>query len=136
MTSATGEPPAGAEEGRIPFIEERVEIGKEVVEVGRVSLTSSVTSEDVVVDEELARVEIRTERIPVDLLVDEVPVVRVEPSRTIVPVFEEVLVRRFHVTEEVHLIREEREERVRRPVTLRRTQVEVDRSGGEPAESI
>ncbi len=53
---------------------------------------------------------------------------REEPGRLVVPVFEEVLVKRYRVTEEVHLITERSEQQYDETVTLRRNRVEVERS--------
>lgn len=127
MTTSTHGPSTDLEDERIPIVEERLEIGKKLTETGRLRLTSSVASEEAVVDETLVRVDVRVERVPVDLLVEDVPLVRAEAGRTIVPVFEEVLVRRYRITEEVHLISEQNEEPVKEQVMLRRTHVEVER---------
>ncbi len=127
MTTSDPEEPAPSGTHRIPIVEERLTVGKETVETGRVRLSSSVASEDVRVEETLTRVQVSVERLPVDLLLEDAPAVRTEPGRTVVPVFEEVLVRRFRVTEEVHLISEESEELVEQEVTLRHTRVEAER---------
>ena len=113
---------------RIPIVEERLETGKKTVETGRVSLSSRVTDEEVLVSDTGTRVSVRVERVPVDILVDEAPTIRTEGEHMIVPVFEEVLVRRIRITEEVHLIRERTEEPLERQVTLRRNDVEIEYS--------
>lgn len=111
----------------VPITEERLRIAKENVETGRVRVTRNVSREEVMVREILAGVRYRVERVPVDRIVASVPPVRDELDRMVVPVTEEVLVKRFRVVEEIHLIPERTETPVEEQVTLRRTDVTVER---------
>lgn len=131
MTSQSPQQPFAADAERLPIVEEHAEIGKETIETGSVRLSSSVIGERALVTDSLAHVQVSVERHPVDRLMEDAPVVRTEPGRTIVPVFEEVLVKRFRVTEEVHLVSERSEEPVEQEVLLRRTQVNVERLSGD-----
>lgn len=115
------------EEARIPVVEERLDVRKETVETGRVRLKSRVEEQDEKVRAMLARERVRVERRKVDETGDEPPALREEGDRLVVPVFEEVIVKRYRVTEEVHLIREQVEEPFEETVTLRRNRVEVER---------
>lgn len=112
---------------RIPIVEERLHLAKERVETGRVRVSSTIHTEQITVNEELSSTSIRVERIPVDRLVDAAPQIRTEGDRTIMPIVEEVLIRRFRIVEEVHLIREVTTERYKEEVSLRRQEVAVER---------
>lgn len=118
----------GADETRIPLAEEQLEVHKESVETGRVQLRNRVEEEERRIQETLAREHVRVERLPADRLVDQPPEMREQPGRLVVPVFEEVVVKRYRITEEVHLILERSNEPFDETVTLRRNRVEVERS--------
>lgn len=122
------EEPAATDKARIPLVEERLTIDKETVETGRVQLRTRVEEQDHRVRETLAREKVRVEHVAADALLEEPPQLREEPGRLIVPVFEEVLVKRYQLTEEVHLITERSEQPFDETVTLRRNRVEIDRA--------
>lgn len=115
------------EEVRIPVVEERLDVRKETVETGKVRLKSRVEEEEKRVSEVLRHERVRVERVPAERISEDAPEMREEADRLIVPVFEEVIVKRYRVTEEVHLIRERSEEPFEENVTLRRNRVEVER---------
>lgn len=119
---------APTDETRIPLAEEQLKVAKETVETGRVQLRNRIEEEERRVRETLAQEKVRVERIPADALLEEPPQLREESGRLIVPVFEEVVVRRYRLTEEVHLITERSEQPFDETVTLRRNRVEVERS--------
>ena len=115
------------EESRLPLVEERLDVRKEEVETGRVRLASRVEEEERRIREMLRRSDVRIERRPVDRLADEPPEMREEQDRLVVPVYEEVIVKRWRIREEVHLVTERSEEPFEESVTLRRNRVEVER---------
>lgn len=117
-----------AQEARIPLAEERLKVEKETVETGRVQLRNRVEEEERRIQETLVQENVRVERVPADVLLDEPPQLREEPGHLIVPVFEEVIIRRYRLTEEVHLITERSEQPFDETVTLRRNRVEVERT--------
>lgn len=119
---------ASTDETRIPLTEERLKVEKDTVETGRVQLRNRVEEDERRIRETLAHERVRVERLPTDVLLEEPPNIHEEPGRLIVPVFEEVVVKRYRVTEEVHLITEHSEEPYDETVTLRRNRVEVERS--------
>lgn len=112
---------------RIPMAEERLHLTRERIETGRVKISSMVRTEPVTVNEELTSTSVRVERIPMDILVDSAPQTRTEGDRTIMPVVEEVLVKRFRIVEEVHIIREVTVDRYEEEVSLRRQDIAVER---------
>lgn len=121
---------ARREEEVIPIAEERARIETRDRIVGRVRVRTETREEDVEVSETLRSSRVEVERVPVDRFVDEVPEVREEDGVTIVPVMEEVLVRRLVLREELHVRRVEEEREHRETVTLRTQEPVVDREPG------
>lgn len=110
----------------IPLSDERLRVDKRTVErtVATVRLRTKV--KEVPVCETLRRERVEIERRPVDRIVDEPPATREEGGITIIPVVEEVLVRRFRVVEELHVRRQVEVVEIDETVTLRRQEADVD----------
>ena len=89
----------------------------------RVSMRTE--SEDVPVSQTLRKSRIAVERVPVDRIVAEPPAARDEDGVTVIPVFEEILVRQYRVTEEVRVSHVEETVEHCETVTLRRRNVSV-----------
>ena len=125
--------PEVLEEGEtvLPIAEERARIETRDRIVGRVRVRTETREQDVEVAETLRSSHVEVERVPVDRFVDEVPEVREQDGVTIVPVMEEVLVRRLVLREELHVRRVEEEREHRETVTLRTQEPVVER---EPEE--
>ncbi len=119
---------APVDEARVTLVEERLKVEKEIVETGKVQLRNRVEEEEHRIRETLAREDVQVQRIAADVLLEEPPRMREEPGRLVVPVFQEVFVRRYRVTEEVHLITERSEQPYDETVTLRSNRVEVERT--------
>jgi uncharacterized protein (TIGR02271 family) len=113
----------------IPVVEERLEISKELLTTGLVSVHKSVREHDVTVSEPVVSETVHVERVPMDLILESLPGVRTEGEVTVIPVVEEVLV----TTKQLRLVEEVRITRVRKTsvhqenVSLRSEQVRVDR---------
>ena len=116
-----------AEEVVIPIAQERARIETRDRLVGRVRVRTETREEDVELTETLRASRIEIDRVPVDKFVDEAPEIREEGDVTIVPVMEEVLVRRLLVREELHIRRITEEREVRETVTLRTQEPVVER---------
>ena len=115
------------EEAVIPVVEERARIEARDRVVGRVRVRTETREEEVELAETLRSSRVEVERVPVDAFVDDVPEVREEDGVTIVPVMEEVLVRRLLLREELHIRRIEEEREVRETVTLRTQEPMIER---------
>ncbi|MDX1530881.1 MAG: YsnF/AvaK domain-containing protein [Rhodothermales bacterium] len=124
----------GREEVVLEEAEERLRVRKRVRESGRVRLTKRVEEREETVDVPLLHEEVEVERVPVGTFIEAAPDIRHEGDLTIIPVVEEVLVveKRLRLVEELHV--RKRQEEVHRPqtVTLRRTQVDVERVDPPP----
>jgi len=124
----------------IPVVEEQLEVSRERVETGRVRISKSVESREVVVDDPLKRESVRIEHVPINQVVTgDVPQVREEGDVTVIPILEERVVTRTELVlvEEVRIHREHSEYHDPQRVTLRKEVVAVERFGedGKPMPS-
>ncbi|HZY18115.1 MAG TPA: YsnF/AvaK domain-containing protein [Ramlibacter sp.] len=113
----------------IPVTEERLEIGREVVDTGRVRLRKQVDEVPAEVKAQLSSEVVEVRRMPVGRVVAEAPAVRQEGDEMVVPVVEERLVTRKELVlvEEIRLVRRREVREDRLEVTLRREHVRVER---------
>jgi uncharacterized protein (TIGR02271 family) len=114
----------------IPVVEERLEVARERVETGRVRISKSVESREVVVDDPLKRETVRVEHVPINQVVTgDVPQVREEGDVTVIPILEERVVTRTELVlvEEVRIHRDHSEYNDPQRVTLRKEVVAVER---------
>ena len=117
-------------ERRIPVVEEELFVDKQLVETEHVRIHTSVQEKPVLVRDTVLRENLEIRRVPVDREVDHTPPVREEGGVTVIPVVEERLVveKRLFLIEEIHIARTQRTEAIELPTTLRRTQVDIDRT--------
>ena len=120
---------------RVPIFEEAVTIDKVDVQTDAVRVRTSVDQREVLVEDVVERGALRVERVSVDRAVDTAPPPREEGATTIISLVEERLVveKRLFVVEEIHITREQTQERVAIPVTLRTTRATIERPMDEPA---
>jgi uncharacterized protein (TIGR02271 family) len=123
-------------ERRIPVIEERARVDKQVVERAVVRISTSIKQNERVIAESLRHEEVDIQRVPVNKEVDSMPSVRQEGDVLVIPVVEEraVLVKRLVLVEELHVHRQVVEAIVETPVSLRSTEVSIERQGSPPGE--
>jgi len=116
-------------ETRVPIVEERATIDKQVVATGLVRIKTEVSERVELLAEELTAHTVTVERVRVDLEVDTPPAIRSEGDVLIIPVVEQRLVvaKRWVVTEELHVHRQAHTQVTSVPVNLRATQVSVER---------
>lgn len=128
---AAAGPRETVEEVVLPVAEERARIETRDRIVGRVRVRTETREEEVELAETLRASRVEIERVPVEAFVDEAPAVREEGEVTIVPVVEEVLVRRLFLREEVRLRRITEERELRERVALRSQDAVVEREDGD-----
>lgn len=123
--------PEQQEVAAIPLVEERVSVTKREVETGRYRIRVGVEERQDRVPIELVHDEVDIERVPMGQEVTQVPSVRLEGSTTIIPVVEEVVVveKKLVLVEEIHVRRRTTSRTEEVPVTVRREQAEIERSG-------
>jgi uncharacterized protein (TIGR02271 family) len=116
----------------IPVVEEQLEVSRERVETGRVRISKTIESREVVVDDPLHREKVRVEHVPINQVVTgDVPQIREEGDVTVVPILEERVVTRTELVlvEEVRIHRDRSEYHDPQTVTLRKEVVAVERFG-------
>jgi len=115
----------------IPVAVETVRVEKRVIETGRAVIRKAVSERDEVVNALLARHDVTVERVPVDRVVTELPILRQEGDTWVVPVFEERLVieKQLVLKEELWIRTQTRHEAVSQTVRLRQEHVEVETVG-------
>ena len=120
----------------IPVVEEQAQIGKQVVESGRVRISKNVQEQEELVNLTLTHEEHRVERVPVNEYVETPPPpVRYEGDTMIIPVLREVVQVRLLVVEELHITNKQVQTQVNQPVTLLKEEVNVERQTNEPSDN-
>ena len=116
-------------EHRIPVIEERARVDKEVVERGVVRISTSSRDREQVLEEVLRHEEVDIRRVTLVEAVEGMPKIRQEGDVTVIPIVEEraVIVKKLVLVEELYVRRRKIEEVVRIPVTLHSTEVLIER---------
>ncbi|MFT2010863.1 YsnF/AvaK domain-containing protein [Pontibacter sp. 13R65] len=114
----------------IPIIEERVEIGKRVVETGDVYISKQVHEDNVTIDVPTTKEHVHIERVPINKYVDTAPAaVRHEGDTMIIPVLREelVVVKKLFVVEELHITKKLETTHDSEQVTLLKEELHVNR---------
>jgi uncharacterized protein (TIGR02271 family) len=113
----------------LPLAEERMHVGKERIQAGRVRVRTITEKHEHLVAQDLASEHVEVERVPIDREIDVIPELRQDGDVTIIPIIEEVLVieKRLVLKEEIHLRRTRSVERVEIPVELRKQEAIVER---------
>lgn len=119
---------------RIPRIEEQLQVGRQLIETGRVRLTKTVSETEETVTIPLLREQYTVERTPLHQYVDELPATRQEGETTIYSVVKEVLVvqKRLLLIEEVRVTKEQTHLEETQTVRLRQEAVTVERTPINP----
>lgn len=110
----------------IPIVEERLNVDK-LVRSNSFRVSARTHAANVDVDEVLRSVRADVERVPIDRFVDDVPQIEERDGVTVIPVIEEVLVRRLLLREELHVRQVVEERRHTETVTLRYQDPAVER---------
>jgi stress response protein YsnF len=121
----------------IPLTEERLVIGKRLVETGRLRVSVRTETAEEVIRETLRSRHAEVERVTLGHEVTEVPQTRQEGEVLIVPIVEEILVieKRLVLKEEIRLRFVESEDAVEYPVQRRIEHAVVERLPQETAAS-
>ena len=119
----------------LPIVEERATISKEIVETGRVRITTHVERRQQLISEALQHRDVVVERVAIGEVVETAPEIRLDGDVLIYPIVEEVLVveKRLVLKEELRISRKTRVEVFDREVTLRSVHADVERTSAEPS---
>ena len=115
---------------RVPVVEERAVVSKRQVERVGARIHLRTHEEEVPYSETLRRETIEVERVAVGTIVDEPPATREEGTTLVIPVVEEVLVKRYRIVEEVRVVPRVAEVEASDTVVLRRQEAVVERGEG------
>jgi uncharacterized protein (TIGR02271 family) len=113
-----------------PVVAEVVEVERRSVPRERVTLRTTVSTHEEVVDVSRTREDLQVERVAIGRVVETASAPRQEGDTLIVPVYEEVIVveKRLLLREEVHVKRVRSEEHAPQTVSLRKEEVTVERT--------
>lgn len=113
----------------VPIVEEKAFVTRTTREEGTVRINQTVSERQELVEGQNSRVRAEVDRVAVNRHVDAVPEIRTEGDLIYIPVVEEevVVTKRLILREEIVVRRTVEAETVRVPVTLRRTEVTVER---------
>lgn len=114
----------------IPVIEEKVTVGKEKVESGKVRISKRVYEEEETLNLPESKEELDVERVKINKYVDSAPpAIRQEGDTTIIPVLKEVTVveKRLVLVEEVRVTRRKVQSESSQKVNLRKEEIIVER---------
>lgn len=115
----------------IPVIEEQVHLDVQKSLTGTVRVSKTVSNETVEVETPYTQENVSVERVPINEYIDELPpAVRYEGEVMIVPVLQEVLVKRTLLIEELRITKTQQTESQTEKITLRKEHVEVQRNPG------
>ena len=112
----------------IPIMEEQAVLIKEEVTTGLVRVSTHTEQRVVHVDDTVRKTIVDVQRVPINQFVEVEPQSREEDGVLVVPVVEEVLVKRMFLKEELRITRTSTLEPVERDVTLRVMHADVQRS--------
>ena len=118
------------------LLAEDAKVSRETVETGRVRVAKVTHTRDQLIDETLGRTAVEVNRVPINRLIEKMPVIKEDGDLTIIPIVEETFVvqRRLMLKEEVHIRRVRTTERFQQTVKLRYQTAEVTRApAGKPA---
>ena len=117
------------EDLRIPLHVEDVSVSRREIESARVQIALVTGTREQLIDEELTRVRVEVERVPIGRTIEVVPTISQEGDTTIIPVVEEILVveRRLVLKEEVRIRRVSTKEQHQETVVLREQEAVITR---------
>ncbi|QRR03263.1 YsnF/AvaK domain-containing protein [Dyadobacter sandarakinus] len=125
----TGSFPA-SESLKLPVIEEKLVVGSQLVETGKVTITKEVVEEEVSVNGLISSEEVLVERREINQYVEYAPEpIRQEGNVTIISVVKEVLVveKKLMLVEELHITKRETQEEKTFSQTLKKEIINVSR---------
>ena len=116
----------------IPVIEEQVTVMKDVIETGSITIAKHVMQATEAIHIPLLHDAYEVQHIAINAFVDDViPVMRQEDNVTIIPVLQEVMVKRIMLVEEIRITRHITETTDQREVTLRKETVTIERENSK-----
>jgi len=117
------------EDLRIPLHVEEVSVSRHEIKKANIHSALVAATREQLIDEELTRVRVEVERVPIGRTIEGVPAISQEGDTTIIPVVEEIVVveRRLVLKEEVRIRRVSTTEQHQETVVLREQEAVITR---------
>jgi stress response protein YsnF len=117
------------EDLRIPLHVEEVSISRREIRKANIQIALVTGTREQLIDEELTRVRVEVERVPIGRTIEVVPSISQEGDTTIIPVVEEIVVveRRLVLKEEIRVRRVSTTEQHQEKVVLREQEAVITR---------
>ena len=117
------------EDLRIPLHVEDVSVSRREIESAKVQIALVTGAREQLVDEEMTRVRVEIERVPIGQTIEVVPPISQEGDTTIIPVVEEIVVveRRLFLKEELRIRRVSTKEQHQEIIVLREQEALITR---------
>lgn len=114
----------------IPIVEEKAVISKREIPGDKVTVRTIVNSHEELLKDVVMQQNVIVERVALDEEISEIPQIRQVDGTTIIPVVDEILVveKRYVLREEIHVRKYEVAVEVEETVTLRSTDVNIEKS--------
>jgi uncharacterized protein (TIGR02271 family) len=123
----------------IPVMQEEVNIGKKIIEKGRVKISKVVKEESEVLNLPTISEQVHIRRIPVNKIIENTPEsVRYEGNTMIISVLQEVTVveKKLLLVEEIHLTKTSVSSEETKEITLRREEINIERSDNKDVQNF
>lgn len=123
----------------IPVTEERVNVGKKIIEKGRVKISKIVKEESEVLNLPTTSEQVHIRRVPVNKIVENTPeTVRYEGNTMIIPVLQEVTVieKKLLLVEEIHVTKTSVFSEETKEITLRKEEITIERSDNKDVQNF
>src|SRR5690606_17543666 len=123
-----GSPSSSEKPMVIPVMEEHLIVDKKMIETGKLQIQKTIIEEDIEIDIPLLKETNEIKKIPKNIYVDSIPVVRQEGEVTIIPVVHEVLVveKKLLLVEEIHVVKTVIETVEKNTVTIKKEHVVIN----------
>lgn len=118
-------------EDTIALHEEQVQVNTKKINVGVTSIATRTEAREEEITIPLISVDVDIERIPVDEIVDTIPMVRNDGETTIIPICEEIMVKRVRIIEEIRVTRRKTAHMHKETVSLRHEIADVSTTPGD-----
>jgi stress response protein YsnF len=117
------------EDLRIPLHVEEVSVSRREIKTADIQIALVTGTRQQLIDEELTRVRVEVERVPIGRAIEVVPPISHEGDITIIPVVEEIVVveRRLVLKEEIRIRRVSTKEQHQETVVLREQEAVITR---------
>jgi uncharacterized protein (TIGR02271 family) len=115
----------------LPVMHEKVNVGKTIIEKGRLKISKVVKEESEVLNLPVTTEQVHIKRVPVNKIVENIPEpVRYEGNAMIIPVLQEVTVieKKLLLVEEIHVTKTSVSSEETKEIKLRKEEINIERS--------